>query len=469
MEKKSKKAKSHYPALLDIDKTEEAKHKAVLEIKESNGAATLENVSPKEFIISQLYLLDLKLTISPQISDKEVKKRKKEIDQALDFIRDNVETIHYNKAGKELKDIQYVFGLYPEAKRNNPNIREELEKIFLTPGTPARYIVSYSLFGEEIVKKIVNKGKFKRSGHLTDQTLKYNYPKEKSSQLSIFDTLNDSTKKDIEALGREESEIIEGIQLLPSETKLIDCLCKLLHHSSHSIDAKDIDSYGGIELVQHGDKKSPKLAFTLYELTKEYKGGETVGGKDVENVRQILVGLNDKNFLITYRETITLKNGGKTEKKIEAFEKLIRILKLTQTEYSKEEVDLSKKEESVILLNPIFRSQINSKFILYPNDINQRTILAYGSHNISEAAIKLRDYLMRELSSKHYEPEIAVDKLYYQLAEKYMKESRRKKVKESVDRAIQTVKALGILVSYREETNAKGEPKIVFKLNKDWE
>ena len=53
MEKKSKKANSHYPALLDIDKTEEAKHKAVLEIKESNGAATLENVSPKEFIISQ--------------------------------------------------------------------------------------------------------------------------------------------------------------------------------------------------------------------------------------------------------------------------------------------------------------------------------------------------------------------------------------------------------------------------------
>jgi hypothetical protein len=50
-----------------------------------------------------------------------------------------------------------------------------------------------------------------------------------------------------------------------------------------------------------------------------------------------------------------------------------------------------------------------------------------------------------------------------------MKESRRKKVKESVDRAIQTVKALGLLVSYREETNAKGEPKIVFKLNKDWE
>lgn len=30
---------------------------------------------------------------------------------------------------------------------------------------------------------------------------------------------------------------------------------------------------------------APKLAFTLYELTREYKGGETIGGKDVENVK----------------------------------------------------------------------------------------------------------------------------------------------------------------------------------------
>lgn len=40
----------------------------------------------------------------------------------------------------------------------------------------------------------------------------------------------------------------------------------------------------------------PKLAFTLYELTREYKGGEYVAGKDIENVKQILTELDSKRF-----------------------------------------------------------------------------------------------------------------------------------------------------------------------------
>jgi len=76
---------------------------------------------------------------------------------------------------------------------------------------------------------------------------------------------------------------------------------------------------------------------------------------------------------------------------------------------------------------------------------------------------------MRELSSKHYTPEIKLDRLYYMLAEKWMKESRKKKVKEFTDKALETVKALGLLISYEIITGASGEPKIVFTLNKDWE
>jgi hypothetical protein len=37
---------------------------------------------------------------------------------------------------------------------------------------------------------------------------------------------------------------------------------------------------------------------------------------------------------------------------------------------------------------------------------------------------------MRELSSKHYKSEIYLDKLYYLLAEKWMKESRKTKIKD---------------------------------------
>lgn len=338
-------------------------------------------------------------------------------------------------------------------------------------GTGLDLIIKKGAPGIEIEKK----GKFKRSGHLTDQMLKYTYPKDKSSQLSIFDILQDGTKKDIEVTGVEVTEIVEGIKLTPSETKVIDCLCKLLHETSQTAEPKKEDYYSGnigYELVEYGGDKNtpaPKLAFTLYELTREYKGGETVSGKDVENVRQILTELDNRRFLLSYVETTQMKGGGRIEKKIEDFRKLLHIVKISQTEYSKEDMEMSKKEETVILLNPIFRRQIDSKFILYPNDINRRTIIAYGSHNLSETALRLRDYLIRELSSKRYEPEINLDKLYYLLAEKWMRESRKKKVKEYTEKALETVKALGLLLSYEVKTASTGEPKVVFALNKDWE
>ena len=321
----------------------------------------------------------------------------------------------------------------------------------------------------------VKKGKFKRSGHLTDQILKYNYPKDNSPQLSlIFDTFRDSTKKAIETSKVEVTEIVEGIKLSPSEQKVIDCLCKLLHEKSQTLEPNKDNYYSGnvgYELVEYGDKNTPapKLAFTLYELTKEYKGGESISGKDVENVKNVLRELDNRRFLLSYIETVFIKGGDRVENKIEGFKKLIDILQLSQTKYSGEDIELSKKEETIILLNPIFRRQIDSKFILYPNDINRRTIIAYGSHNLSETVLRLREYLTKEHSLRHYNSEINVERLYYMLNEKWMRESRKKKVKEYVDKALETVKTLGLLISYEIKTGATGEPKIVFNINKAWE
>jgi hypothetical protein len=318
------------------------------------------------------------------------------------------------------------------------------------------------------------KGKFKRSGHLTDQILKYTYPKDKSSQLSLWDALGDGTKTDIEVAGVETTEVVEGIKLTPSETKIIDSLCKILHENSQTLEPKKEGYYTGNlnpELVEYGDSKTsaPKLAFTLYELTKEYKGGEDIGGKDVENVKQILTELNNKQFLIRYTETTKGKRGEWIKKEYEAFRRLIDVDRATFS-YGVGDIEHYKKTETIILLNPIFRRQIDSKFILYPNDINKRTIIAYGSHNVSDIALRLRDYLMRELSSKRYTPEINLDKLYYLLAEKWMGESRKKKVKEYTEKALEVVTGLGILENYKiVKAKTTGEPKVVFTLNKDFE
>ena len=321
-------------------------------------------------------------------------------------------------------------------------------------------------------EKEEKKGKFKVGSHFKDQQLKYNYPL--SKQAPLFDILNSDTIKDIEVAGVERSEIVEGIKLSSSETKVIDCLCKLLHDNSQTLDQKKEDYYSGnigYDLIDYGGDKNtiaPKLAFTLYELTKEYKGGEYVAGKDIENVQKILTELNSKRFLIKYTETTKGKKGEWIKKEYEAFRRLIDV-DLATLSYGVGDIENYKKTETVIVLNPIFRRQIDTKFILYPNDINRRTIIAYGSHNISEATLRLRDYLMRELSSKRYNPEIGVDRLYHFLSEKWMKESRKKKVKEYTEKALETVTALGLLLSYEIKPASTGEPKIVFTLNKEWE
>ena len=173
----------------------------------------------------------------------------------------------------------------------------------LLPGLDSGVTYSPLKIVETGIEPTPNKGKFKRSGHLTDQLLKYNYPKDNKAQLSIFDSLGDATKIDIEETGVERTEVVEGIKLSPSETKLLDSLCKLLHEKSQTLDPKKDNYYTGnlpSEITDYGLERAhaPKLAFTLYELTKEYKGGEAITGKDVENVKQVLTDLDNKKFLL---------------------------------------------------------------------------------------------------------------------------------------------------------------------------
>lgn len=321
------------------------------------------------------------------------------------------------------------------------------------------------------------KERYKKSGHLTDQILKYSYPKGPGQQLSLWDMLQESTKNDINAsAGAEITEIVEGIKLSPSETKVIDCLCKLLHEHSQNTEPAKEDYYAGdksdkISTVPYGgdkDSKAPRLVFTLYELTKEYKGGEDISGKDVENVKKILTDLDQKRFLLSYVETTWKGDGRRVERKIEEFQKLILIIKVAEYDKNSNPIDIG-YNDTEILLSPIFNRQIDSKFILCPMDLNRRTIIAYGSHNLSEIVLKLREYLMRELSYKRYTPEISLYLLYNHLSGKWMKEGRKKKVKEYTDKALETVKALGLLLKYEIKSGATGEPKVIFYLNQEWE
>ena len=366
-------------------------------------------------------------------------------------------------------EVAYALFLY-QVKEPAERKKVAYLSYFLTP------LVSLTLVKKQEGKEHKKPGKFRRSGHLTDQILKYTYPKDKDQQLAFnWDGLPEIDKQLIEKQGIQRSELVEGIRLSPSVHKLIDCLSKMLHEKSQNTDPEGENYFTGnkdFDIMQYGpdkDTPAPKLAFTIYELAKEYKGGEYVSGKDIDNVKSILQELDKQRFLISYIETVPTKGGGRIENKIEGFKRLIEILKISQTLYSKEDIELSKKEETVIVLNPIFRRQIYNKCILYPSDINRRTIIAYGSHNLSETVIRLRDYLAREMSQKRYSPEIYQDRLYYMLNEKWMNEGRKKKVKEFTDKALETCKTMGMIKEYKIEPGATGEPKVIFTLNKKWE
>jgi hypothetical protein len=318
---------------------------------------------------------------------------------------------------------------------------------------------------------------YKRSGHLVDQRLQFNYPKDSNKQLSIFDCLTEVTKEKIKTKGIwEVSEVVIGIKLTGSESKVVDSLCKLFHKKSESTFKPTDEGYylgnvGEYDIFPYGgeDEIAPRLGFTLYELCKEYKGEEKVGGKDIENVKKILYELDKKEFLIRHEAQTKTKGGGKRVRTIEEVQKLIKILSYKDQEFNEHGEEISKKQDMIISLNSIFRYQIDTWFIPTPDDINERTILAYGSHNVSEPAITLRDYLMRELARKRYTPEIRLDKLYYLLSEKMMNESRKNLVKQKTQKALETVTALGLLESYEIKPGATGERIVYFKLNKEWQ
>ena len=324
---------------------------------------------------------------------------------------------------------------------------------------------------------ILNSPTIKRSGHLMDLSLITKYKRKPT----LFDQLSEDIQDRILRVEtREWAEV--GVKLSPTEIKIVDSLCVLLHRKSQTEDPKAKDYYTGnqgtepVVIEGLGAVPAPRLGFTLYELTKEYSGGlGAVSGKDMENVRQALLALDERRHLMIYEEKTYKQSGNYVVKTVQGYSPLISILKISQQEYSATDKQLSSEQEILIRMHPIFIRQIDSKFIKVPEDLLKRTVIAYGGDRISEATLKLRDYLIRAHSykaqdrAKDWTSVITLERLYHTIAEKYMGEKRKKKVRDFTDKALRTAKALGIITSWETYPNEKtGESMIRFYLNKDW-
>jgi hypothetical protein len=318
---------------------------------------------------------------------------------------------------------------------------------------------------------------FRSGGHMRDMMLAKSDEKQTEP---IYNLLRQETKEQIQKKSVTMEFINQKgakIELNGSEWKLVDVLCELLFEQSiNNKDPKDVDFYcsrHGEYTIPYGSINAPseRLILSLYEVTKKYKGDVRVSGKDIKTVEKILWEWEnniEKRVLIRYVREYTRPDKKKVVHRIETYQPLILIGKEDMTIYNEAGVPIEEQKDTIIFLNPIFRDQIETKYVNYPVGITKRMIEAYGKHDSPEIVFKLRDYLARELSSKRFRCEIGLEKLYWQLSEKWAQEGRKKLIHSYFERGVDTCQKIGLLKTYTIERNKNGEPKVVFFLNEQW-
>lgn len=337
----------------------------------------------------------------------------------------------------------------------------------------------------EEIRKPKKTQKYRHSGHLVDQKLKYSDGR--LSKKNMVETLSADVKQEI-----KESKIeikAEGIKLTPPENKLIHALNRILYEKSHNTrDPRKENFYEGngpAQVVPYGEDlqaKAAVLQFKPGELYKAYIGHEKYSSHDVEFINETLRQLESKKVLIKYDRIKKVIKNKKTETltdRIEYFESLIKIILFTPDLTNEEKVRLDngdnsireKKGEMIIGLNPIFTDQIDTKFIEFPVDTNRRLVIAAGGHNkVTASMMTLMEWALREISAKRYNPEINEERLPYLLGlDTYVKQGRKKRLQERIAKDIEAIVNMGIILQVEKLQNAIGALKWVFHLNENYE
>jgi len=329
-----------------------------------------------------------------------------------------------------------------------------------------------------------NVEKIRHSGHFIDQKLKYEYPKQ--NQITIFDAIESKhLKTKIEKYEFEVKSV--GVRLTPPEDKLLNTLQKLLHQKSQNYEPESQDYYKGnmpVDLVPFGKEKkdSPRLRIKPGELYRAYIERSHYSGDEVKFVRETLMNLSAKKFLLKFDRKRKVEKNGKTQiltDRIEEFQSLVQVIKFTEGLDEKElkkanlgdDSIFDSKGELIIGFNPILVDQINSKYIEYPSNINKKMILAAGGHRyVTEAMNLLRDYMLRELASKRIRVEINKDRLPHLLKlHKYLAARQKKRAEKKVNDAIQAIKNLGLITSVETVDGSSGQLKYIFTLNSNFQ
>jgi hypothetical protein len=334
---------------------------------------------------------------------------------------------------------------------------------------------------KEIQKRKNKSKKYRQSGHLVDQNLKYPKPGKEESKIEKAET-----RKKIEDYGVQV--VAEGIRLTEPESKLQHTLAKLLRDNSQNNKYPHEDDYyfgnqTPVPTTYCGrEQKAAVIRFKRPDLYKAYLCKETYSGAEAEFIDSLLVQFESKKFLIRYDHVKKVSNGKVTETRTDRIEDFASLIKIVYfypnlTESEKEKLDKGdtvlreKKEEVILAYHPIFTDQIDTKFVEFPDDTNRRLVIAArGWNRVTIAMRRLMEWCLREISAGRDRVEINEENLIPLLnLEKYAKQKRIKLLNESIEKAIEAIKNMGIIVHAERTNNSNGGKKWKFILNLKYE
>jgi hypothetical protein len=283
----------------------------------------------------------------------------------------------------------------------------------------------------------------KHSKHLLNsKTSSEQYDRERKGIPTLFDSLPIEQKQELE----EASITFVGVSLQPNEERLLAAIQQLLRDTNYKGNSQLRKQYN-----EDGKREPyPVLEVSPHSLIAAYTGSPKYSGKEIKNTTQALASLVDKKFYWSYNR----REQDGTESQVKHLGSLIPDYKEISREDGKKYLEIT--------VSPILVDQIDKHYVLYPEDIANRTA-THCPGKVIPAVNRLRDYLATQVSYQKSKPSISVkigyERLIYKLELHYYRVKRRnpKRAHEYLMRAVDTCKNAGALLSFEIKPGVTGE------------
>ena len=322
-------------------------------------------------------------------------------------------------------------------------------------------------------KKQYIHGLYRKSGQLVNQQL-LNVTSLEPCGVR-FGSLTASTQKKIQDWGNptatDQEIIVQGVNLTASEGKLVNAFCRLLQRESKDVyDGNNPGFYTGNLPSLEVDKvqgRAPQLCIPTTELVREYTGNSHPSGAECLQVEDLVNSLCEKRFLLKYTVTDRWEKNTSHERSIETYAALIQKID-TKERVVEEGKEIECNDSTTLLLNPIFRNEIKTNFILLPCDLEQTIKNAYGGKRVPKGVQDLAEWLLREISKDRYVVELGADKLELMVARPSVNGRKFNQAKIQVHTALSIMKTIGLLKIWEQGNNILGECKYTIYLNENF-